>query len=138
MSDTPIPAPRDFDSVDLNAFPPPYSYPRKYWNLRPPFQQVQWLLDQDRFDDALVYFLFGWGTSFVGEIWFLHSRPDHQEIVARLRSEGRIKLYGDGLPRRFRTNELVLGPNSRIEKIIEDVAFLLEPQHPWYTSNDPV
>jgi hypothetical protein len=130
--------PLDFSTVDLSAFPPRYSYPPRYWHLSVPGKQIRWLLDQNRFDDAVVYFLFGWGTSFVEEIPFLNSRPDSQEIVARLRQEGRIKLYGDGLPKRFRTNELVLGLNSGIAGIIEDVAFLLEPQHPWYSFKNAI
>jgi hypothetical protein len=124
--------PLDFSTVDLNAFPPSYSYSRQYWHLGVPGKQIRWLLDQNRLDDAVVYFLFGCGSSFVEEIPFLHSRQDSQEIVGRLRQERRIKLYGDGLPRRFRTDELVLGPNSGIAGISREVAFLLEPQHPWY------
>ena len=128
----------DFRKVDLRDFPPLHTYPRQYWFIPTPAKQVQWLLDQKRIDDAVVYFLFGVGTSFRREIPFLDSHPDCDEIVARLRREGRIKRYGDGLPRSFRTNELVLGPKSGIELIVRDVEFLDEKRHPWYTGPEGI
>lgn len=131
--------PLDFRNVDLRDFPPHHTYPRQYWFIPTPGKQLQWLLDQNRLDDAVVYFLFGLGTSFRKEIPFLAFRPDRDEIIARLRKEGRIRLHSDGLRRRrCRTNELVLGPKSGIDSILRDVEFLTEKRHPWYTGTEGI
>jgi len=118
---------RDFRTVDLNLIPPLYTYPRQYWFLQVPGKQIRYLLDDNRLDDAVLYFIFAIGASFPEEIPFLHSRPDCAEIVARLRRDGRVKLFNEGVRHHYRTTELVLGPKSDIESIREDVEFLFEP-----------
>jgi hypothetical protein len=128
------PFPWSFTGVDLKTIlPDRYTFLKRYWRMGPPERQITWLLDQNRVDDALVYFLHECGASFPGEIPFLFSTPDPDERIARLRSEGRIKLFMEGSKHRYRTRELVLAPNSGIEAILRDVAFLHEPANPAYS-----
>ena len=130
-----ITVPSDFRTVDLNTFPPQYSYPRKYWSIPVPAKQIEWLLDQNRMDDAVVYAIYAIGPSFAGEIPFLTAHPECDEIVNRLRAERRVKLFHENKRTRYKTTELVLGPNADVKTIIEDVAFLSEPRHPWYSEH---
>jgi hypothetical protein len=118
--------PPDFQMVDLNTFPPLHAYPRPYWYLGMPDKQIAYLLDQNRLDDAVIFFLYAVGACFPEEIPFLHSLPDCAEIVGSLRKEGRVKFFNEGLRHRYRTTELVLGPNSGIESILRDVELLLD------------
>jgi hypothetical protein len=126
----------DFQTFDLNAIPPKYSFPVKYWWWSPPVRQIHWLLDQQRIDDAVVYFIHECGASFPEEMRFLQSRPDPYGRIARLRAEGRVRLFRETIKRKkdawYGTNELILGPNSGIDSILRDVLFLNEAPNPGY------
>jgi hypothetical protein len=126
--------PLTFEGFNVNV-PPKHPFPRKYWFMGPLEREITWLLDQNRIDDAVVYFINDCGASFPHEMQFLQSRPNPGGRVARLLTEGRVRLFRETLQRRHRrwgTDELVLGSNSGIERILADVAFLSEPRNPEY------
>ena len=75
--------------VNLNTVvPDKHSFPVKYWHLGPPEREITWLLDENRIDDAVVYFIHAFGASFVGEMRFLPDDPDTDTRIARLWAEG--------------------------------------------------
>jgi hypothetical protein len=77
-----------------------------------------------RIDDAVVYYIHECGAMFAHEIRFLQSHPDPEGRIARLRAEGRLRLFKETLrpkDRWYGTNELVLGPKSGIEAIVAEV-----------------
>lgn len=106
-----------FTGIKLNAIEPnkcPDS--KKYWSMPRPSRELTWLTDQNRLNDALVYF--------VSEFDFFHSGhptfvPDYKSRLECLCAEGRIKTD--------KWSTYVLAPNSGIEKIREAVAFLAAP-----------
>jgi len=187
--------PTMFDGVHLNeAVPDKFSFPQKYWRWGPPVRQIHWLLDQNRLDDAIIYYIHELEPCQINEIKLISpfdpwepcsielthnvfwrcGSPLAAEHVVRLAKQGRIEaaswgfvpvhpetLQGSGwrisgriatdvryarreprtgyaTPRQF-FGRLRVGPNSGIDQILADVAFLSEPPNPAYAfpAEDP-
>jgi hypothetical protein len=127
--------PNGWTDIDLNvAVPDEYTFPKRYWRIYPWDRPWVWLIDQNRWDDAVVYCIHRltgqvdlsdlpfWSSSTAVPATF--PRPD--EILPRLCREGRIQPV-----KRIR-HCYVLGPNSGVDAILRDVAFLQERPNPAY------
>ena len=109
---------------------------QKYWRINSWDRPWIWLLDQNRWDDAVVYLvhrLCGQVAESDLPFWTDSPRvpdsfPPPAEILPRLRREGRLRLV------KGTRSTHVLGPNSGIDEIIHDVAFLQKGPNPAYGS----
>jgi len=116
----------NFDTWNASV-PPMYSFPWRYWNMGPAERELTWLLDQNRIDDAVVYWVHEIDCLLTAP--FIERMPDAERtaLIERLREMGRIAFMPGGWTRWY-----MLGPKSGIDQILRDVAFLSAPRNPEY------